>query len=84
MKRTSGIPTGNAGEYFVMGELLRQGLDAQLATAVQQRYRKGNFRRAISRSCYSRAYEFNIIFATCWRKRAASSLDTPASFSGFP
>lgn len=31
MDRTSGIPTGNAGEYFVMGELLRQGLDAQLA-----------------------------------------------------
>lgn len=31
MKRTTGIPTGNAGEYFVMGELLRQGLDAQLA-----------------------------------------------------
>lgn len=30
-KRKSGIPTGNAGEYFVMGELLRQGFDAQLA-----------------------------------------------------
>ena len=30
-KRVSGIPTGNAGEYFVMGELLRRGLDAQLA-----------------------------------------------------
>jgi hypothetical protein len=30
-KRRSGIPTGNAGEYFVMGELLRQGWDAQLA-----------------------------------------------------
>ena len=30
-KRRSGIPTGNAGEYFVMGELLRQGYDAQLA-----------------------------------------------------
>jgi hypothetical protein len=30
-KRVSGIPTGNAGEYFVMGELLRQGFDAQLA-----------------------------------------------------
>jgi hypothetical protein len=30
-KRRSGIPTGNAGEYFVMGELLRQGFDAQLA-----------------------------------------------------
>ena len=30
-KRKSGIPTGNAGEYFVMGELLRRGLDAQLA-----------------------------------------------------
>jgi hypothetical protein len=27
----TGIPTGNAGEYFVMGELLRQGFDAQLA-----------------------------------------------------
>jgi hypothetical protein len=24
-KRKSGIPTGNAGEYFVMGELLRRG-----------------------------------------------------------
>jgi hypothetical protein len=23
-KRKSGIPTGNAGEYFVMGELLRR------------------------------------------------------------
>lgn len=30
-KRKSGVPTGNAGEYFVMGELLRRGLDAQLA-----------------------------------------------------
>jgi hypothetical protein len=30
-KRKTGIPTGNAGEYFVMGELLRQGYDAQLA-----------------------------------------------------
>lgn len=30
-KKKSGIPTGNAGEYFVMGELLRQGFDAQLA-----------------------------------------------------
>jgi len=29
--RKSGIPTGNAGEYFVMGELLRRGYDAQLA-----------------------------------------------------
>ena len=30
-KRESGIPTGNAGEYFVMGELLRRGFDAQIA-----------------------------------------------------
>lgn len=30
-KRKSGIPSGNAGEYFVMGELLRRGFDAQLA-----------------------------------------------------
>jgi hypothetical protein len=30
-KRKSGITTGNAGEYFVMGELLRRGYDAQLA-----------------------------------------------------
>src|SRR3954451_5338398 len=30
-KRKSGIPTGNAGEYFVMGELLKRGFDAQLA-----------------------------------------------------
>lgn len=30
-KRRSGIPTGNAGEYFVMAELLRRGYDAQLA-----------------------------------------------------
>jgi hypothetical protein len=30
-KKKTGIPTGNAGEYFVMGELLRQGFDAQLA-----------------------------------------------------
>ena len=30
-KRKTGIPTGNAGEYFVMGELLRRGYDAQLA-----------------------------------------------------
>ncbi|MBR0986531.1 hypothetical protein [Bradyrhizobium liaoningense] len=30
-KKVSGIPTGNAGEYFVMGELLRRGFDAQLA-----------------------------------------------------
>jgi hypothetical protein len=31
VKRKSGIPTGKAGEYFVMGELLRRGFDAQLA-----------------------------------------------------
>ena len=30
-KRRSGIPTGNAGEYLGMGELLRRGFDAQLA-----------------------------------------------------
>jgi hypothetical protein len=30
-KRQPGIPAGNAGEYFVMGELLRRGFDAQLA-----------------------------------------------------
>lgn len=31
MKQASGVPTGNAGEYFVMGEFLRRGYDAQLA-----------------------------------------------------
>jgi hypothetical protein len=30
-KKKLGIPTGNAGEFFVMGELLKQGYDAQLA-----------------------------------------------------
>jgi hypothetical protein len=30
-KRKLGTPTGNAGEYFVMGELLRRGFNAQLA-----------------------------------------------------
>lgn len=30
-KRKSGIPTGNAGEYAVMAELLARGFDAQLA-----------------------------------------------------
>jgi hypothetical protein len=30
-KRKSGIPTGNAGEYLVLGELLRRGYDVQLA-----------------------------------------------------
>jgi hypothetical protein len=30
-KRKPGIPTGNAGEHLVMGELLRRGFDAQLA-----------------------------------------------------
>jgi hypothetical protein len=30
-RRKPGIPTGNAGEYFVMGELLTRGFDAQLA-----------------------------------------------------
>ena len=30
-KKLPGTPTGNAGEYFVMGELLRRGFDAQLA-----------------------------------------------------
>jgi hypothetical protein len=30
-RRKSGVPTGDAGEYFVMGELLRRGFDAQLA-----------------------------------------------------
>jgi hypothetical protein len=37
-KRKSGIPTGNAGEYFVMGELLRRGFDAQLADRNTQGY----------------------------------------------
>jgi len=37
-KRKSGIPTGNAGEYFVMGELLRRGFDAQLADRNTQNY----------------------------------------------
>jgi len=30
-KRKSGVPTGHAGEYLVMGELLRREFDAQLA-----------------------------------------------------
>jgi hypothetical protein len=30
-KRKPGVPIGNAGEYFVMGELLRRKFDAQLA-----------------------------------------------------
>lgn len=30
-KRRSGVPTGNAGEYFVMAELLRREYDAQIA-----------------------------------------------------
>src|SRR5260370_15588738 len=34
----SGIPTGNAGEYFVMGELLKRGFDAQLADRNTQGY----------------------------------------------
>jgi hypothetical protein len=37
-KRKSGIPTGNAGEYFAMGELLRQEFDAQLADRNTQGY----------------------------------------------
>ena len=37
-KRKSGIPTGNAGEYLVMGELLRRGYDAQLADRNTQGY----------------------------------------------
>ena len=37
-KRKSGIPTGNAGEYFVMGELLRRGYAAQLADRNTQGY----------------------------------------------
>ena len=36
--RKSGIPTGNAGEYFVMGEFLRRGFDAQLADRNTQGY----------------------------------------------
>jgi hypothetical protein len=37
-KRKSGIPTGNAGEYLVMGELLRRGFSAQLADRNTQGY----------------------------------------------
>ena len=37
-KKRSGVPTGNAGEYFVMGELLRRGFDAQLADRNTQGY----------------------------------------------
>jgi len=36
--RKSGIRTGNAGEYFVMGELLKQGFDAHLADRNTQGY----------------------------------------------
>jgi hypothetical protein len=36
--RKSGIPTGHAGEYFVMGELLRRGFDAQLADRNTKEY----------------------------------------------
>lgn len=36
--RKSGVPTGNAGEYFVMGELLRRGFDAQLADRNTKEY----------------------------------------------
>lgn len=35
LKRKSGIQTGNAGEYYVLGELLRRGFDAQLAEGRQ-------------------------------------------------
>jgi hypothetical protein len=37
-KRKPGVPTGNAGEYFVMGELLRREFDAQLADRNTQGY----------------------------------------------
>ena len=37
-RRRSGIPSGNAGEYFVMGELPRRGYDAQLADRNTQGY----------------------------------------------
>ncbi|WP_428685358.1 hypothetical protein [Reyranella sp.] len=37
-EKKPGIPTGNAGEYFVMGELLRRGFDAQLADRNTQHY----------------------------------------------
>ena len=37
-KRKSGIPTGNAGEYFVMGELPKRGYDAQLADRNTKKY----------------------------------------------
>jgi hypothetical protein len=37
-KKKSGIPTGNAGEYFVMGELLRRGFDAHLADRNTKEY----------------------------------------------
>lgn len=37
-KKKAGTRTGNAGEYFVMGELLRQGFDAQLADRNTQGY----------------------------------------------
>jgi len=36
--RKSGIPTGNAGEYLVMGELLRRAFAAQLADRNTQGY----------------------------------------------
>jgi hypothetical protein len=50
-KRKSGIPSGNAGEYLVMGELLRRGFDAQLADRNTKGYdllaswKEGPFRR---------------------------------------
>jgi len=37
-RRKSGISSGHAGEYFVMGELLRRGFDAQLADRNTQGY----------------------------------------------
>ena len=37
-KKKSGIPTGHAGEYLRMGDLLRRGFDAQLADRNTHRY----------------------------------------------
>jgi hypothetical protein len=48
-KRKTGIPTGNAGEYFVMGELLRRGYDAQLADRNTKGYAAMGRRRLTQR-----------------------------------
>jgi hypothetical protein len=73
-KRKSGIPTGNAGEYLVMGELLRRGYDAQLADRNTKGY---DLLVGSSGKSSLRKVQVKSVRTPPWYVRVSSFTDTP-------